>query len=403
MIHARGEVEFDGDGPAGRRPRHLPGRHRAAQRRGRAAQRRAALPPRLRRRADRHGADRPRGPLAAAEPRDRADVRPHRVRDARRRAWTTFNHPEDGELDRPLVRELLAGRRRSYAIEKRFVHADGRVLHVLAHVSLMHGDGERPLYFLVQLVDLSERRRAEAERRAGEQRMQAVIDNAPALIFVKDTELRYVLVNRRWEELSGVSAERGDRPRAAPRCCRPRASRRPRTSTARCCAPGAATRAHDRRRRRATASRARVHPRQVPAVRRRRPGQRRLHDRDGHHRPRAAPSRQRQELEQRLGPGAAAGERRPARRRRRPRLQQPALGDPHLRRLRARRSSTAEHPIHDDVVEIGRAADRAAALTRQLLMFSRREVVTPEVLDLGALVARARVAARRARSASASS
>ena len=36
--------------------------------------------------------------------------------------------------------------------------------------------------------------------------MQAVIDNAPALIFVKDTELRYVLVNRRWEELSGVSA-----------------------------------------------------------------------------------------------------------------------------------------------------------------------------------------------------
>ena len=34
--------------------------------------------------------------------------------------------------------------------------------------SLMHGDGERPLYFLCQLVDVSERRRAEAERRAGE-------------------------------------------------------------------------------------------------------------------------------------------------------------------------------------------------------------------------------------------
>ena len=56
----------------------------------------------------------------------------------------SFNHPDDVELDRPLIRELLAGRRRSYALEKRFVHADGRVLHVLAHVSLMHGDGERP-------------------------------------------------------------------------------------------------------------------------------------------------------------------------------------------------------------------------------------------------------------------
>ena len=71
----------------------------------------------------------------------------------------------------------------------------------------MHGDGERPLYFLVQLVDLSERRRAEAERRAGEQRLQAIIDNAPALIFVKDVEQRFLLVNRRWEELFGVSAD----------------------------------------------------------------------------------------------------------------------------------------------------------------------------------------------------
>ena len=53
----------------------------------------------------------------------------------------------------------------------------------------------------------------------------------------------------------------------------------------------------------------------------------------------------------------------------------------------ARQELDEEHPIYDDVVEIGRAADRAAALTRQLLMFSRREVVTPEVLDLGELVA----------------
>jgi PAS domain S-box-containing protein len=37
---------------------------------------------------------------------------------------------------------------------------------------------------------------------------------------------------------------------------------------------------------------------------------------------------------------------------------------------------------HEDVEEIRRAAERAAALTRQLLIFSRREVVNPEVLFL---------------------
>ncbi len=41
----------------------------------------------------------------------------------------------------------------------------------------------------------------------------------------------------------------------------------------------------------------------------------------------------------------------------------------------------------EDVEEIRRAAERAAALTRQLLIFSRREVVKPELLDLRDLVA----------------
>jgi PAS domain S-box-containing protein len=39
-------------------------------------------------------------------------------------------------------------------------------------------------------------------------------------------------------------------------------------------------------------------------------------------------------------------------------------------------------PARDDVEEIRRAAERAAALTRQLLIFSRREVVKPELLYL---------------------
>jgi len=41
----------------------------------------------------------------------------------------------------------------------------------------------------------------------------------------------------------------------------------------------------------------------------------------------------------------------------------------------------------EDVEEIRRAAQRAATLTRQLLIFSRRDVVRPQVLDLGAVLA----------------
>ncbi|MDG6103586.1 response regulator [Dactylosporangium aurantiacum] len=45
------------------------------------------------------------------------------------------------------------------------------------------------------------------------------------------------------------------------------------------------------------------------------------------------------------------------------------------------------HPCHPDIVRISHAAERAAALTRQLLIFSRLEPSQPEVLDLNQVVA----------------
>jgi PAS domain S-box-containing protein len=51
---------------------------------------------------------------------------------------------------------------------------------------------------------------------------------------------------------------------------------------------------------------------------------------------------------------------------------------------------------HGDVEEIRRAAERAAALTRQLLIFSRREVVKPEILDLIRLIGELENLLRRA-------
>ena len=45
-----------------------------------------------------------------------------------------------------------------------------------------------------------------------------------------------------------------------------------------------------------------------------------------------------------------------------------------------------DHPSHEDVAEIRRAAERGATLTRQLLAYSRQQVLLPRLLDLNALV-----------------
>jgi two-component system cell cycle sensor histidine kinase/response regulator CckA len=48
-------------------------------------------------------------------------------------------------------------------------------------------------------------------------------------------------------------------------------------------------------------------------------------------------------------------------------------------------SQLDEGPVRRDVVEIKQAGDRAAALTRQLLAFSRQQVLEPQVVDLNAI------------------
>ena len=47
---------------------------------------------------------------------------------------------------------------------------------------------------------------------------------------------------------------------------------------------------------------------------------------------------------------------------------------------------TPEDPHHADIVEIQKAGVRATALTRQLLAFSRKQIIEPKVLDLNKLV-----------------
>ncbi|HET6962370.1 MAG TPA: ATP-binding protein, partial [Terriglobia bacterium] len=48
---------------------------------------------------------------------------------------------------------------------------------------------------------------------------------------------------------------------------------------------------------------------------------------------------------------------------------------------------SAQHPLRSDLLEIRRAGERAATLTRQLLAFSRKQVLEPRVINLNTIVA----------------
>ncbi|MBV9105467.1 MAG: PAS domain S-box protein [Verrucomicrobia bacterium] len=57
------------------------------------------------------------------------------------------------------------------------------------------------------LAESGERQRAEEALRASEQRLQDILDNTTAVVFVKDLELRYILVNREYERRHQVQRD----------------------------------------------------------------------------------------------------------------------------------------------------------------------------------------------------
>ena len=60
-----------------------------------------------------------------------------------------------------------------------------------------------------------ERQQATQELRESQKRLQDILDNAPAAIYLKDVDGRYQLINRHWETAFGIRREdvgREDRP-----------------------------------------------------------------------------------------------------------------------------------------------------------------------------------------------
>jgi PAS domain S-box-containing protein/diguanylate cyclase (GGDEF)-like protein len=76
-------------------------------------------------------------------------------------AFPELTHPDDVERDLVALHQMLAGEISTYSAEKRYRHADGHEVWAILSVSLArYADGDR-LRFIVQMQDISARKRSE--------------------------------------------------------------------------------------------------------------------------------------------------------------------------------------------------------------------------------------------------
>jgi PAS domain S-box-containing protein len=94
-----------------------------------------------------------------------------------------------------------------WTFEAPFLHADGSYhWHFDRAVPARDAQG-KVLWFVGSSSDIHELRSARDSLMDMERRLLAIIDNSPNLIFLKDSDGRFLLVNREFERLTGISRD----------------------------------------------------------------------------------------------------------------------------------------------------------------------------------------------------
>jgi PAS domain S-box-containing protein len=118
--------------------------------------------------------------------------------------WMQCVHPDDVHR---VAREWQKAtmERRNHSTEFRFAnHATGD-RNVIASAAVLFDATDTVTGYVGTIVDITERKAAEAIVKQNEALLRGVLDNVPAIISLKDMRGRYRLVNRAWETMSGVT------------------------------------------------------------------------------------------------------------------------------------------------------------------------------------------------------
>ena len=86
--------------------------------------------------------------------------------------FSKFTHPEDIEADLDLFDAVMRGERDSYQLEKRYLRRDGGVLETLLTATCVRGADGKPVQFLSEILDFTERKQARRDLQEANTKLQ---------------------------------------------------------------------------------------------------------------------------------------------------------------------------------------------------------------------------------------
>jgi PAS domain S-box-containing protein len=86
--------------------------------------------------------------------------------------FQSASHPDDREIGSKFLKQMLEKQIENYQVEKRYLHKAGHVIWVQLNVSLAWNPDGTPRHFVAQIQDITERKRAEEQRKKLEEQLR---------------------------------------------------------------------------------------------------------------------------------------------------------------------------------------------------------------------------------------
>ena len=113
----------------------------------------------------------------------------------RSRDLMDITHADDIEWDVVEKRRALAGEIETYQREKRYVHKSGRIIWGYLTCSLVRDSDRRPIHFISQIQDITERKQSERILMESEERFRALTELSSDWFWEQDENFRFVLMS----------------------------------------------------------------------------------------------------------------------------------------------------------------------------------------------------------------
>lgn len=114
-----------------------------------------------------------------------------------------ITHPADQHISPSEMQQMLAGAKDSFVVEKRYLHKNGSTVWILGNNTLIREPDGEPRYFVSQIQDISERKRAAQRLARLSHRQDLILHAAGEGIYGVDAEGNATFVNRAAAEMLG--------------------------------------------------------------------------------------------------------------------------------------------------------------------------------------------------------